>query len=97
MADAILAAAGAAAAALTANPPRPLKRGARQAAETGRELTAGAGDKLASAAEAFGSALTGAAGHLLSRDEGEQPKKKKNSKRRREGKVRSEGMPLSRH
>src|SRR5215218_6704783 len=62
VADALVAAAGAVAAALTRNPPTPVKRAVRGAADSGRELTHGAGDKLVSAAEVFGSALTGAAG-----------------------------------
>jgi hypothetical protein len=98
MADALVAAAGAVAAALTRNPPKPVKRGVREAAEAGRELTHGAGDKLASAAEIFGSALTGAAGHLFPEEDGVDTKRKKKKKKgRNETKGKGEGAHFSRH
>lgn len=98
MADALVVAAGAAAAALTRTPPTSIKRSAREAAQASRELAEGAGDKLASVAEVFGSALTGAAGHLFSKEDSIEPKrKKKRTKGRDETKGRGEGAHFSRH
>jgi hypothetical protein len=97
MADALVAAAGAAAAALTRNSPQPVKRGVRQAAEASRELAHAAGDKLPSAAKIFGSALTGAAGHLFSEEDADKPKRKKKKKGRDEAKGRGESAHFSRH
>ncbi|MFL5258911.1 MAG: hypothetical protein ACJ8AS_04100 [Hyphomicrobiales bacterium] len=98
MADALVAAAGAVAAALTRNPPKPVKRGVQKAAEAGRDLTHGAGDQLVSAAEVFGSALTGAAGHLFPEQDSVNAKRKnKEKKGRNETKGRGEGAHFSRH